>query len=60
MNYYNKSFGPLPPHPFHNGVKINVEVIFEPPWEPKMMTVEGRKKMGFEPSDKKNENKEWE
>jgi|TARA_B110000467_G_C18330014_1_gene492260 metal-sulfur cluster biosynthetic enzyme len=39
---------------------INVEVTFEPPWEPKMMTAEGRKKMGFEPSNITNDNKEWE
>ena len=39
---------------------INVEVTFEPPWEPKMMTEEGRKKMGFEPSNEKNEDKVWE
>jgi len=39
---------------------INIEVTFEPPWEPKMMTEEGRKKMGFEPSNNINDNKEWE
>lgn len=39
---------------------INVEVTFEPPWEPKMMTEEGRKKMGFEPSNNTNDIKEWE
>ena len=41
---------------------VMVEVTFEPPWEPEMMTNEGRKKLGFEPSINKeeNQNKEWE
>ena len=41
---------------------VMVEVTFEPPWEPEMMTNECRKKLGFEPSINKeeNQNKEWE
>ena len=42
--------------------KVCVDVVFDPPWQPEMMTDEGRKKMGFEPSkqdDQKNQ-REWE
>ena len=41
---------------------INVEVIFDPPWQPEMMTDEGRKKLGFSPSNESNDNtdKDWE
>jgi len=41
---------------------INVQVVFDPPWEPEMMTDEGRKKLGFDPSEKKQkkEEKKWE
>ncbi len=42
--------------------EVNVDVVFDPPWEPEMMTDEGRKKLGFSPS--KNEDKpkdqDWE
>ena len=43
---------------------VNVEVTFDPPWNPKMMTDFARKKLGFEPtkspkSDQKI-NAEWE
>ena len=30
---------------------VNVEVVFDPPWQPEMMTDEGRKKLGFSPSN---------
>ena len=42
--------------------KVCVDVVFDPPWQPEMMTDEGRKKLGFEPSKKNNDNnqKEWE
>ena len=41
--------------------KVCVDVVFDPPWQPEMMTNEGRKKMGFEPSKKDNNNqREWE
>jgi metal-sulfur cluster biosynthetic enzyme len=26
---------------------INVEITFDPPWSPEMMTEEGRQKLGF-------------
>ena len=42
---------------------VNVDVVFDPPWQPEMMTDEGRKKLGFEPSKNKPENdskKDWE
>ena len=29
---------------------VNVEVTFDPPWDPKMMTDFARKKLGFEPT----------
>ena len=41
-------------------IKAKLKKISEAPWEPKMMTAEGRKKMGFEPSNITNDNKEWE
>ena len=42
--------------------EVCVDVVFDPPWQPEMMTNEGRKKLGFEPSKKNNNNnqKEWE
>ena len=42
---------------------VIVSVTFEPPWQPEMMTDEGRKKLGFEPAKNKSENdekKDWE
>lgn len=43
---------------------VNVEVTFDPPWNPEMMTKEARSKLGFDPV-KAEENKpkidvEWE
>ena len=35
---------------------VNVEVVFYPPWQPEMMTDEGRKKLGFSPSNESNDN----
>ena len=42
--------------------KVCVDVVFDPPWQPEMMTNEGRKKMGFEPfkQDNKKNQREWE
>ena len=40
--------------------KVSVDVVFDPPWQPEMMTNEGRKKLGFEPSEKNNNQQEWE
>ena len=41
--------------------KAEVQVVFDPPWEPQMMTNEGRKKLGFSNPEKNNANKkEWE
>ena len=41
---------------------VNVEVVFDPPWQPEMMTDEGGKKLGFSPSNESNDNKnkDWE
>ena len=43
---------------------VDVEVIFDPPWNPEMMTDEARSKLGFDPvATPKNEPKidvEWE
>ena len=41
---------------------VTVQVVFDPPWQPEMMTDEGRKKLGFEPSQEKEkpQKKEWE
>jgi len=41
---------------------VNVEVVFDPPWQPEMMTDAGRKKLGFSPSNESNDNtdKDWE
>ena len=40
---------------------VNVEVVFDPPWQPEMMTDAGRKKLGFSPSNESNDNidKDW-
>ena len=44
--------------------KANVQVVFDPPWEPQMMTDEGKKKLGFSVQEKEkdinNPKKEWE
>ena len=43
---------------------VNVDVVFDPPWEPEMMTEEGRQKLGFSPSkninEDQSEDKSWE
>ena len=41
---------------------VIVEVVFDPPWQPEMMTDEGRQKLGFSSSENKKEEqkKEWE
>ena len=42
--------------------EVNVDVVFDPPWEPEMMTDEWRKKLGFSPSKNEDKSKEqgWE
>ena len=42
--------------------EVNVDVVFDPPWEPEMMTDEGRKKLGFNPSknEDKSKDQDWE
>ena len=42
--------------PFTNIKNIHVNVTFDPPWKPEMMTDFARKKLGFDPV--KNRNKE--
>ena len=37
-----------------------VEVTFDPPWEPSMMTKDARIKLGFEKEEKNTENMDWE
>tara|TARA_Y100001968_G_scaffold225479_1_gene208315 strand:- start:21 stop:368 length:348 start_codon:yes stop_codon:yes gene_type:complete len=41
---------------------VTVEVVFDPPWQPEMMTDEGRQKLGFSPTENtnKSEKKDWE
>jgi len=43
---------------------VNVDVVFDPPWQTEMMTDEGREKLGFSPSKNENDNqskdKSWE
>ena len=44
-----------------NGVnKATVEVTFDPPWEPEMMTEEARIKLGFSEQNKSSDNTNWE
>ena len=45
-----------------NVQKVTVEVVFDPPWQPEMMTDEGRQKLGFAPSENKEQSKkkDWE
>ena len=42
--------------------KVSVDVVFDPPWQAEMMTNEGRKKLGFKPEKKNDDNheQEWE
>ena len=40
--------------------EVNVEVTFDPPWEPDMMTDEARIKLGFSPPEESNKNTDWE
>ena len=37
-------------------------MVFDPPWQPEMMTDEGRQKLGFAPTENKqqSEKKDWE
>ena len=41
---------------------VNVNVVFDPPWQPEMMTKEAREKLGFPQSNSssKETNKNWE
>ena len=42
--------------------EVSVDVVFDPPWQPEMMTDEGRQKLGFSPNKNKQqtEKKDWE
>ncbi len=42
--------------------EVSVDVVFDPPWQPEMMTDEGRQKLGFPPTENKQqaEKKDWE
>ena len=40
--------------------KATVEVTFDPPWEPKLMTDEARIKLGFSEKENANDNTNWE
>jgi metal-sulfur cluster biosynthetic enzyme len=50
--------------PFTNIKNVHVNVIFDPPWKPEMMTDFARKKLGFDPVKNKNKERkielEWE
>ena len=40
---------------------VSVNVTFDPPWSPEMMTDEGKIKLGFKPKDSNTEKKDdWE
>ena len=42
-------------------IQATIEVTFDPPWEPDMMTDEARVKLGFaNPSESSNKNTDWE
>tara|TARA_Y100000996_G_scaffold125488_1_gene94852 strand:+ start:3999 stop:4352 length:354 start_codon:yes stop_codon:yes gene_type:complete len=40
--------------------EATVDVTFDPPWEPEMMTEEARVKLGFDEKNKSSENTNWE
>ncbi|MBL7014622.1 MAG: DUF59 domain-containing protein [Candidatus Marinimicrobia bacterium] len=43
--------------------QVNVNVTFDPPWRPEMMTDDARTKLGFPPTEtapKPKDNEEWE
>ena len=42
-----------------NVKKVSVNVTFDPPWSPEMMTNEGKIKLGFKPKESEKEN-DWE
>ena len=43
---------------------VNIKVVFDPPWQPEMMTDYAREKLGFKPPQKNeiqsDKNKNWE
>jgi len=40
--------------------KVNVNVTFEPPWDPNMMTDKGKEMLGFSKPKTTKKNEEWE
>jgi len=40
--------------------KVDVNVTFEPPWDPNMMTEKGKEILGFSKPKKTKKNEEWE
>ena len=40
--------------------EVIINVTFEPPWEPEMMSQEGKEKLGFSKPKDENKNDEWE
>jgi len=50
--------------PINKIKNVQVDVTFDPPWKPEMMTEFARKKLGFDPVNNKNKEKkielEWE
>ena len=40
--------------------KVNVEVTFDPPWTPEMMTDAGKQKLGFSTPNNNIKKEEWE
>jgi len=40
--------------------EVNVDVTFDPPWTPEMITDTGKKKLGFSPTDNSKKTENWE
>ena len=40
--------------------EVNVDVTFDPPWTPEMITDTGKKKLGFSVSDNDKKTEDWE
>tara|TARA_Y100000758_G_C15883885_1_gene361438 strand:+ start:330 stop:665 length:336 start_codon:yes stop_codon:yes gene_type:complete len=46
---------------YSNKIKtVNIDITFDPPWEPNMMSDAAKEKLGFKIKTNKDENKNWE
>jgi metal-sulfur cluster biosynthetic enzyme len=46
---------------YSNKIKtVNLDITFNPPWEPNMMSVAAKEQLGFKIKTNKDENKNWE